>query len=85
MFETYISQISKKVSAGAFTPNGKHCIVGDKFGDVHCAAVDAENNSPTCAMLLGHYCSVITSVSVPQVRTQCNFWKFVDSYIVTDV
>ncbi|GMH43377.1 hypothetical protein BSKO_11299 [Bryopsis sp. KO-2023] len=56
----------KKVSAGAFTPDGNHCIAADKFGDVYYGKIDSETPTPPLSLLLGHYCSIVTSVSIPR-------------------
>lgn len=46
------SKTVKKPTAAAFTRDGTHVFVADKFGDVTVAAMDNGDAAP----LLGHYC-----------------------------
>ncbi|KAG1680329.1 hypothetical protein FOA52_015419 [Chlamydomonas sp. UWO 241] len=55
----------KKVSAGTFTPDCKHIVFADKYGDVLIGdtAVRNEQDKPQVpALLFGHLCSVVASL-----------------------
>jgi hypothetical protein len=67
----------QQVSAACFTPDSKHVLVGDKFGDVFVAevvpdaegggapvAAEASEDSNELVPLLGHYCAIITALCV---------------------
>lgn len=50
----------KKPTCAAFSLDGSHAFVGDKFGDVVVGATASGASAP----LLGHYCSTISSMAV---------------------
>lgn len=50
----------KKPTCAAFSLDGAHAFVGDKFGDVAVGATASGASAP----LLGHYCSTISSMAV---------------------
>ena len=60
----------KKVTSVAFSRDGAHLLAADKFGDVYVTKVQpaAEPGAPPAAaagtLLLGHYCSIMTSLSL---------------------
>lgn len=56
-------KMHKKLSAGTFTRDSTYVLFADKFGDVAVAAVQP-TPSPTPELLLGHLCSIVTSVAV---------------------
>lgn len=66
----------KKVSACAFTLDGAHALFADRFGDVKAEPTAAASSSGTPpadaaapqvpATMLGHFCAIITSLSVSQ-------------------
>jgi hypothetical protein len=60
-------RMHKKLSAVSFTQDSKHALFADKFGDVGVAACGDPPQQPPSEqpeLLLGHLCSIITSVSV---------------------
>eukprot|EP00983_Pelagomonas_calceolata_P028427 890704-Pelagomonas_calceolata.AAC.3 len=61
-------RMHKKLSAVAFSRDGKHALFADKFGDVGVAACGnpAQQQPPSeePELLLGHLCSIITSITV---------------------
>jgi hypothetical protein len=54
------STTGKKPSCGAFSKDGAYAFVADKFGDVTVAST----TSGASALLLGHYCSAVSSMAV---------------------
>ncbi|KAF5830070.1 hypothetical protein DUNSADRAFT_15070 [Dunaliella salina] len=61
-------RMHKKLSAVAFSRDGKHALFADKFGDVGVAACGspAQQQPPSeePELLLGHLCSIVTSITV---------------------
>ncbi|GAX84576.1 hypothetical protein CEUSTIGMA_g11997.t1 [Chlamydomonas eustigma] len=57
----------KKASAGTFTRDSKYILWGDKFGDIligDCASRNDLTQPQHPALLFGHLCSVVSSISV---------------------
>eukprot|EP00798_Chlamydomonas_sp_ICE-L_P016483 gene16483-22705_t len=57
----------KRVCAGTFTTDSKHFFFADKYGDVLVAPCDGSTDGETVSeppVLLGHLCSILTSVTV---------------------
>jgi tRNA (guanine-N(7)-)-methyltransferase subunit TRM82 len=62
--------VPKKISAAAFSADGRFAMFADKFGDVHIAATAGlaawrgapDQASQPCKPLLGHFCSIITGL-----------------------
>lgn len=55
-----------QVSAGCFSHDGTHFLVGDRFGDVGVSGVDSES---ALVPFLGHFCAIITTLCAdPQGR-----------------
>ena len=55
------------MSAGAFTRDSKHVVVADKYGDLlvgDCSSRNHADKPQAPALLLGHLCSVVSSVAV---------------------
>lgn len=62
-------KVPKKVANCAFTADGRHMLGADKFGDVLVAATQrpaglAEGQEQEPEILLGHYCAILTSLSL---------------------
>ncbi|KAL4452620.1 hypothetical protein ABPG75_008282 [Micractinium tetrahymenae] len=62
-------KVPKKVTNVAFTADGRHVLAADKFGDVLAAATEKpaglkEGQQQEPEILLGHYCAIITSLSL---------------------
>jgi hypothetical protein len=63
------SKVPKKVTTCTFTPDGAHVLAADKFGDVLAAATLppaglASEQSQEPQLLLGHFCAILTSLSL---------------------
>lgn len=55
-----------QVSAGCFSHDGTHFLLGDRFGDVGVSGVDSES---ALVPFLGHFCAIITILCAdPQGR-----------------
>ncbi|KAI7842826.1 hypothetical protein COHA_003572 [Chlorella ohadii] len=62
-------KVPKKVTTCAFTADGRHMLAADKFGDVLAAATQRpeglpEGQAQEPEILLGHYCAILTSLSL---------------------
>ncbi|PRW61612.1 tRNA (guanine-N(7)-)-methyltransferase non-catalytic subunit wdr4 [Chlorella sorokiniana] len=62
-------KVPKKVTTCAFTADGRHMLAADKFGDVLAATTQRpeglpEGQAQEPEVLLGHYCAILTSLSL---------------------
>ncbi len=60
------SSSKKKISSVSFSPNGEHILAATKYGDVLVAPVlpDGSGSFSEMALLMGHFCSIITCIKV---------------------